>query len=544
MPLGIAADSARAEVTGPVWKILAVSNPTNFKPGDKSGGDAIVVTAVNVGGSSTGCTAEQLAAEPRPAFSPVPPCNHASPVVSPVTISDVLPEGLTAVQAFGVDAYHDPLGVTHESSYIHFYGEDLGPPFGLACTFSARTPSCTIGEPVAPGDTLVMTVKVHIESKVQGSGEVNRASVSGGGAAGASVSDPVTISSTPAEYGIVKGGVFSALSTTQAGAHPNVTAEFFLNTINQPGGDQQEDLWVENVHYPKDVHFSLPVGLVGTTVGMPRCTMAEVVEESKCPRDTMVGAATLMVVATGASPRIILTVPVYNIAPAPGEPAAFALDALFFPVRLDTSVLSDGEYNVRVGVPDITGGGSAYMASITIWGDPAEHNGPGPDAGARSLSAYGFLLGQFPAPEVDFGGPGTEEVYVAGVPSETVSEKRVALLTNPTQCSTPLAADLESDAWAAPGVFAIERVPVGTATGCGQLSFKPGVSMLPDTLEAGAPAGYSFDLSVPQNVEADGLATPDVKRTVVTLPLGTVVSPSVCGWVGGLHERGVLRPRG
>ena len=42
---------------------------------------------------------------------------------------------------------------------------------------------------------------------------------------------------------------------------------------------------------------------------------------------------------------------------------------------------------------------------------------------------------------------------------------------------------------------------MGTATGCGQLSFKPGVSMLPDTLEAGAPAGYSFDLNVPQNTE-------------------------------------------
>ena len=46
--------------------------------------------------------------------------------------------------------------------------------------------------------------------------------------------------------------------------------------------------------------------------------------------------------------------PVFNIAPAPGEPAAFAFNALFFPVRLDTSVLSDGEYNVRVTAPDIT----------------------------------------------------------------------------------------------------------------------------------------------------------------------------------------------
>jgi hypothetical protein len=56
--------------------------------------------------------------------------------------------------------------------------------------------------------------------------------------------------------------------------------------------------------------------------------------------------------------------------------------------------------------------------------------------------------------------------------------------------------------------------------------------MLPDTLEAGAPAGYSFDLHVPQNTEPEGLATPDVKRTSVTLPLGTVISPSAADGLG------------
>ena len=56
--------------------------------------------------------------------------------------------------------------------------------------------------------------------------------------------------------------------------------------------------------------------------------------------------------------------------------------------------------------------------------------------------------------------------------------------------------------------------------------------MLPDTLEAGAPAGYAFDLSLPQNTEPDGLATPDVKRTSVSLPLGTVISPSAADGLG------------
>ena len=48
-----AACRPQAETTGPDWKIMSVSNPTNFKPGDRSGADAIMVTAINVGGAST-----------------------------------------------------------------------------------------------------------------------------------------------------------------------------------------------------------------------------------------------------------------------------------------------------------------------------------------------------------------------------------------------------------------------------------------------------------------------------------------------------------
>src|ERR1700733_15948375 len=76
---------AHAETAGPQWKILSVSNPTNFNPAaDKSGADAIIVSAVNVGGAATNA--------------------------SPVTIADSLPAGLEGVEAFGIKPYHDPNG--------------------------------------------------------------------------------------------------------------------------------------------------------------------------------------------------------------------------------------------------------------------------------------------------------------------------------------------------------------------------------------------------------------------------------------------------
>jgi len=532
--------AARAETTGPVWKVLSVDTPTNFKPGDESGVDAIMVTVTNVGGASAGCTEAQIELEEKHYYGKMPGCAPGSPVTSPITIVDSLPKGLTAVEVFGVNAYHNPvgsLGIPKPGE-----GEEEGPPLGMSCTLSPTAPSCTTSERIDPGDTLVITIRVRVETATEGEGESNSASVSGGGAASASVSDPVAISSSSPTYGVAKGGSMAATSTSQAGAHPNVTSEFFLNTINPEGegaakgGETDPDSLLESepTVLPKDVRFDLPPGLVGTAVGVARCTMAEVTNSSNCPQNTMVGAATL-IVRSGLG-RLVFTVPIFNIAPAPGEPVAFAFNALYFSVRLDTSVLSDGEYNVRVTAQNITSGAATYMSSITIWGVPAEHNGPGPDFGAKVGGGFGFLT-EGESPQVSFGSAGVEKS--SGSESErtyrTVLEQRVPLLTNPSRCSIPLTGALETDAWGAVGEFGgpgTVTIPLGTDTGCGQLPFKPTVSMLPDTLEAGAPAGYLFDLSVPQDTEAEGLATPNVKRTSVTLPLGTVISPSAADGLG------------
>jgi len=532
--MAVAAASASAKTTvselsgntGPQWKIVSVSAPTNFKPGDKSGDNAILVTATNVGGSAAGCTLADHESEVAAHLGAV--CPADSPVANTITIGDVLPAGLTAVEVFGVNSYHSPL---EEDTGT----QQAGPPVDLSCMLSPGAPSCTVNERVDPGDTVVLTIRVNVESVVEGSGEVNSASVSGGGAPSASTSDAVTVSMAAPPYGVARGSLMAAASTSQAGGHPNVTNEFFLNTINLLEGNTLEDLLsAQPVSLPKDVRFDLPPGLVGTTVGMPTCTMADVIDEANCAQNTMVGTATLIVM-TEAAGRFVFTVPVYNIAPAPGEPVAFAFNALFFPVRLDTNVLSDGEYNVRVTAPDITAGAKTYGSIITIWGVPAEHNAPGPDTASRTPAGSRYLEDGRPR-QITFGGNGVEE-YGSGAGAEETEmlEKRVPLLTNPSQCSIPLTGVLETDSWAAPlaeDETPKELAPMGMGTGCGQLSFKPSVSMLPDTLEAGAPAGYSFDLSLPQNTEAEGLATPDVKRTSVTLPLGTVISPSAADGLG------------
>jgi hypothetical protein len=474
---------------GPVWKVLGVSNPTNFKPGDQRGDDSIEVMVTNVGGGSTDG--------------------------SPITITDTPPAALTVTQIFGHDTYKSPsIELENEDEY---YGIAPG---ALDCSL-APGPHCVSERVVDPGDTLFITVQVSVTPGLSASAP-NVVTVSGGGAASVSASDPVTISPELPEFGIVPGALFAATSTNQAGGHPNVTTAFFLNTVNRV----EELLESVPAGTPKDIRFDVPPGLVGTTVGMPRCTMVEVVQEGNCPADTMVGTATLFFNNTGA--HDLYTAPVFNIAPAPGEPAAFAFSAALFPVRLDTSVLSDGDDAVRVTVPDITEGAEVIGSSITLWGVPADHNGPGPDYAARNLSSSGSR--------------GAHDVVVFGGPS--VEQAPVALLSNPSQCSEPLEATLSTDSWEAPGpgVFKSASTSLGTGTGCGQLSFSSSVSMLPDTLVAGAPAGYTFDLKVPQNTEPGGLATPDVRRVVATLPQGVVISPSAADGLGDCSDEQFFGP--
>jgi hypothetical protein len=416
----------------------------------------LTLTAINVGGSTDG---------------------------SPVTVADTtLPAGFTATHIERFDAFHRPNGP----------GETTG------CVISPA-PACTFsGRPVDPGDNLVVVIQLAVAGPptvTEPQSVLVRASVSGGGAAQAFVSTALTISSSPAPFGIVPGSVVSALSSTQAGAHANITSAYTLNTgpFEHPVAD------------PKDVEFDAPVGLVGAVAGLPRCSQALVTQNgnspSACPDDTRVGIATLSINVSvlGAALADATAFPVYNIAPAPGEPAAFMFLADGDPVRLDTSVLSDGDYGVRVTAPNISEDGQNVSTSVTIWGVPSENNGEGPDE--SNLGDH-------------FGGPGTAA--------------RVPLLSNPTQCSEGLAAAFHVDSWSEPGVFVSESVPSGTMTGCDALPFFTSISMVPDTFQAGAPAGYAFDLKVDRSsdTQPEGTAAPDVRNVVTTLPLGTVISPS------------------
>ena len=449
--LALAAPTAtEAAPTPPAWLITAVASPTHLIPGDTEGNQTYILSATNTGDEPTDGSA--------------------------ITVADELPttQGITLHEATisGRDAFT-----------------------GAEMTCSPSPLGCTYSGVVMPGDELTVVITVDVSSSAPAS-VVNRAAVSGGGGASSSTEAHTVVSSEPVGFGVASHTV--ALSTAQAGGHPNFTTQFSLgqNPLDTPASSM------------KDVTVELPPGLAGDPLSTHQCDMNSVIT-STCPQDTAVGVATTML--DGTFP---VTALVYNIAPYEDEPAAFAFNVIGLPFRMDTSVIRrDGEYAVQAQLQDASEQLPVTGASVTLWGVPAENNGPeGPG------SFIDYATGQL----VRFGGRG--------------GDVAVPLLSNPSACGRSSSLGISVDSWADPVAPEPELLATEPMTGCEELSFEPSISVLPDSFAASAPAGYRIGLHVPQSLDAGGLSTPDLKTAVVGLPVGTVISPSSTNGLEGCSD--------
>ena len=185
--------------------------------------------------------------------------------------------------------------------------------------------SCTYGAAVQPGDTLALTFPVLVSGSVPSScavaagalscaGSVVR--VSGGGAASASMQTPTEIFETEAQakaatvFGVALGGANTALSSVQAGAHPDITTTLAFDTLNGAGATAG-DL--------KNIVTDEPPGFAVDFAGQPAC-QASVFEEEECPLATQVGVTTVIV--DQGSEIFTYLKPLYSLAPEPGRSAS------------------------------------------------------------------------------------------------------------------------------------------------------------------------------------------------------------------------------
>jgi hypothetical protein len=481
--LGLAGAASADAAPGPHWSIAGQPEPSYFRAGD--GSDAYRLIVRNDG---------------------------ALPTVrgSAVSVSDALPAGVVAskVTASGGAA-------NGEGSPSYPMACPEGPVTGvLTCTYQEDSLHGT----VLPGATFVLTIAV---SGVGPGDEPNRATVSGGGAPSVSTS----FEAGSAQFGLAyfttdiagEGGE----ADRQAGSHPyELTASLaFSVSAREPPGTAEAPLADAA---PKDIEVALPPGLVGDPNAVPKCSQQafQAGVDLNCPVDTQLG--TIRPFFYGAFHSA--DYPVFNIAPPPGQPAELGFTIagighvpMFFHVRR-----SGNDYALTVSLNDIPEAGPLQGAILTLWGVPA--------AGSHDLEREGtFGLGsqegaEFCKPEVKVEeGAEHDKRCPSGVAAKP-------FLTLPGRCEGTLPVGVFTDSWQRPSEEQGSYTPeseIPSLSGCEQLSFGPSIAVVPETTQAGAPSGYTVDVHAAQEEDPTALATADLRRAVLTLPPGTVISPAV-----------------
>ncbi len=469
-----AAYAAPASAPTPWWHLSAGSAPTVLRPGDHD--DVVLASASNLGDAD----AEGSAA--------------------PIAISDQLPAGLIAKS------------VQLVSSVEHQEGDCEALP-ALRCTFS---------KVVQPYVLLQLRIVVEVPAGLAPGQLQNRMEVQGGEAADASLASALTVADEPTRFGAEHVELDpegqSGAAETLAGRHPfQLTTTLDFNQTLEP-----ESTEPAAPALLKNLHFTLPPGLIGDPQATPKCSNLDfstlyVKDTNLCPTDTVVGAASVTLHEPANAGYVTVPVPLFNLTPAPGEPARFGFEAFNVPVVLDTAVQTGGDYSVQVNVANATSAAQVLGSQVTFWGEPGD---PRHD-GSRG---WDCIAGGGDAPE----GQSCE----APDPRPTVP-----FLTLPTSCEGPLTATLSGDSWS--GEQLQGQASIHALEGCGDLPFAPSIDVGPDVHSASTPTGLEVDSKVPQDglLGAGARASADVRDSTVTLPVGVELSPSAANGLQACSEQ-------
>ncbi len=509
------AASAQA-VASPWWQLSSRAAPTNLAPGSEG--------LLIVGGEDIGDTG-------------------VSGAPSPVTISDVLPPGLSAVSAEAVSPHrsytgYDGAGKAEEQAF-------------WSCTVKElREISCQATLSIPAYEALEVEIPVRVSSGASPQ-EVNEVSISGGqaqqgGAAApaASLRRTLSLSAQPTSFGIEPEG-YSLLPEdegggldSRAGSHPfQLTSTLDFNqTLEGLSGHHPEP---GAPGLARNLSFALPPGLLGNVTAAQQCSEADfsalgAENTNFCPSGSAVGVALVSANVPNSFGYVTHAVPLFNLVPAHGEPARFGFVLLKVPVVLDTSLRSGSDYGVTVSVSNASEAAQVLGAKVTFWGWPG-------DPRHDSSRGWSCLLGG---------------VYVHHeTPCEPPSPRpSSALLTLPTSCTGALASTMSGEAWSGTQVrdqFSFQSAPeqqLQNLEGCAELPFEPSIAAQPEQSEgqaegtpasAGAsPTGLEADVKLPQagTLEPGALGESDLERASVSLPVGMTLNPSAANGLQACSE--------
>lgn len=470
-----------AQAAAPAWAISGSAYPTNFAPGavgDEQNGPGLLVTAVNVGGLAT---------------------------AGEFAISIAIPEGVS----------RSP----EEFAFGRYGPADAGGE--LSCGIAGRGVRCSGSGPLAAGGSAVVYLPLAVEPGALGAGTAT-ATIEGGGAAVAVASIDIEISPAPAPFALLNGeaGAFAAAvdedggPVTQAGSTPyQLLLRTGLSNFD-PGGD--EPLRVAEGG-PKSIVADLPPGLGIDPLAVPGCRESQL-EDDDCPLASQVGVMMLHLSLARAAPTVSV-VPVFNMVSPPGVPAELGVEATEGVVTHLIGRMRSGDFGFSAEARLISAKLGYLGNELLLWGDPS---GAGHDAQRGPCLEMGGICS-------------TERLDTA-------------FLRLPTRCDKQSEIAFRATSWNDPTSSVERRVPTADLNGapvgidgCSAIDFEVEMKARPTTSIADSPSGLSFELHVPQEAHATGLATAALKGAEVALPTGLTANVSAAGALGSCAAGEAIR---
>ena len=268
---------------------------------------------------------------------------------------------------------------------------------------------------------------------------------------------------------------------TQAAGHPprGITT-FELNHKNAGGiGEEPEGAL-------KRIRVDVPVGLAANPEALPKCTLKEFnAEPIGCGANTEVGTTELTVYNNTTKLDVKVEGKVFDLEQPAGLPLLFGIDSGAPPLL-----------NVRSLLEGHVAWNSDYHEYFEINEVPNEGPGNVPLAVLKST--------------LNFNGR-------AGVGGN--------FLTLGSVCLNSTTSHLEVESYAGEISRTETHTPAGV-TDCDKVPFAPTAAVSPETAQSDTPDGGTTEVNVPQNAEAGGINTADIKDVHVTLPEGMTLNPS------------------
>jgi hypothetical protein len=302
--------------------------------------------------------------------------------------------------------------------------------------------------------------------------------------------------------------------TTQAGAHPHAfEADIGLNAAGGASDGDLRDLTLT----PPPGFFYNPTAVSECTTGAFRTARNSPFEASAsgedCPNSSQVG-----VVGIQLGNGTVRHFGLFNLVPPLGAPAAAGASPFGRPLVF-TARLREADAGLDLVLDDLSQSLDLVGIEVTIWGTPwqAVHDGERGDClNEQTGGSFGACL-----------------VYDSAAAPENLIKSDLTLPTIP--CGSPLSFSAFATSWS--GETGQREASAPAMVKCNKSLSTLKVQLMTDA--AAARTGLAFNLAVNDGggiLNPGGIARPAIKQTILSLPEGLTINPSLGAGLGACSE--------